>query len=144
VMRWWLGGLRLGSAAAASDLRIGRYYEAYVLYLAAVMLFSIVFFAAAGVLFGAGYLALHGYVDFTSHSAVSEGLVAGVGIVTYVIYILGTYTIYQVVVKMSLWQAAVESLVISDYAAFDHVRADAAASSAVGEGLADALGVGAI
>ncbi|MBO0753971.1 MAG: DUF898 family protein, partial [Bradyrhizobiaceae bacterium] len=40
VMRWWLGGLRLGSAAAASDLRIGRYYEAYVLYLAAVMLFS--------------------------------------------------------------------------------------------------------
>jgi uncharacterized membrane protein YjgN (DUF898 family) len=144
VMRWWLGGLRLGGAAVASDLRIGRYYEAYVVYLAAVMLFSIVFATAAGVVFGAGFLVLHDSINFSRPSAVSEGLAAGAGIVAYVIYILGTYTIYQVVVKMSLWRAAVESMVISDYAAFDHVRADAAASSALGEGLADALGGGAI
>jgi uncharacterized membrane protein YjgN (DUF898 family) len=144
VMRWWLGGLRLGGAAVASDLRVGRYYEAYVLYLAVVMLFSIAFVAAAGVVFGAGYAALHNYINFTRPSAVSEWLVTGAGIVAYVIYILGTYTIYQVVVKMRLWRAAVESMVISDYAAFDHVRADAAASSALGEGLADALGGGGI
>jgi uncharacterized membrane protein YjgN (DUF898 family) len=144
VMRWWLGGLRLGGAAVASDLRIGRYYQAYGLYLAVVMLFSIAFAAAAGLVFGAGHLALHNYINFTKPSAVSEGLAAGAAIVAYVVYILGTYTIYQVVVKMRLWRAAVESMVISDYAAFDHVRADAAASSAIGEGLADALGGGGI
>jgi hypothetical protein len=108
------------------------------------MLFSIAFAAAAGLVFGAGHLALHNYINFTKPSAVSEGLAAGAAIVAYVVYILGTYTIYQVVVKMRLWRAAVESMVISDYAAFDHVRADAAASSAIGEGLADALGGGGI
>jgi hypothetical protein len=66
------------------------------------------------------------------------------GIAAYVVFILGTYTIYQVVVKLSLWQAAVESIVISGYAALDHVRANEAVSSAVGEGLADALGSGGI
>jgi uncharacterized membrane protein YjgN (DUF898 family) len=109
VMRWWLGGLRLGGAAAASDLRIGRYY-----------------------------------IDFTRPSLLRDGVAAAAGIVAYVIYILGTYTIYQVVVKMRLWQAAVESMLISGYAAFDHVRAGEAASSAIGEGLADALGGGGI
>jgi uncharacterized membrane protein YjgN (DUF898 family) len=144
VMRWWLGGLRLGGAAVASDLRIGRYYKAYLLYLAAVMLFSIAFLAAGSPVFLVGYLALHDYIDFAGHSALSEGLMAGGAAAVYVIYFLGIYTIYQVVVKMSLWRAAVESMVVSDYAAFDHVRADAAASSALGEGLADALGGGAI
>jgi hypothetical protein len=65
-------------------------------------------------------------------------------VAVYVIYILGIYTIYQVVVKMRLWQVAVESMVVSGYAAFDHVRASEASSSAIGEGLADALGGGGI
>jgi uncharacterized membrane protein YjgN (DUF898 family) len=140
VMRWWLGGVRLGGAAVASDLSIGRYYEAYLMYLAYVMLFSIAFSAAVGLAGGFGYLGLHGYIDFTKPSPLVQGSLAAAGIAAYVVYILGTYTIYQVVVKMSLWQAAVESTVISGYAALDHVRANEAVSSAVGEGLADALG----
>jgi uncharacterized membrane protein YjgN (DUF898 family) len=144
VMRWWLGGLRLGGAAAASDLRIGRYYRAYLLYLVYVLLFSIAFSVAAGLLLGVGYMTLSGYIDFTRPSLLRDGVAAAAGIVAYVIYILGTYTIYQVVVKMRLWQAAVESMLISGYAAFDHVRAGEAASSAIGEGLADALGGGGI
>lgn len=142
VMRWWLGGLRLGGAAVASDLRIGRYYEAYLLYLAYLMLFSIVFFIIAGVVLGLGYAGLHGQIDFAKPSPLTQGLLAAGGIAAYVIYILATYTIYQVVVKLRLWQAAVESMVISGYAAFDRVRASDAASSALGEGLADALGSG--
>jgi uncharacterized membrane protein YjgN (DUF898 family) len=144
VMRWWLGGLRLGGAAAASDLRIGRYYGAYLLYLAYVMLFSIALSAAAILVGGLGYLGLHDHLDFAKPSPLIQGLLAAAGVAAYVIYIMGTYTIYQVVVKMNLWQAAVESLVISGYAAFDHVHANEAASSAVGEGLADALGAGGI
>ncbi len=144
VMRWWLGGLRLGGAAAASDLRIGGYYRVYLLYMVYVLLFSIAFAVAAGLLLGLGYMTLGGYIDLTRPSVLRDGIAAGAGIVAYVIYILGAYTIYQVVVKMRLWQAAVESMLISGYAAFDHVRAGEAASSALGEGLADALGGGAI
>src|SRR5215470_12892630 len=43
VMRWWLGGLRLGGAAVASDLRMRRYYFAYLRYLLYVVLFAIAF-----------------------------------------------------------------------------------------------------
>jgi uncharacterized membrane protein YjgN (DUF898 family) len=145
VMRWWLGGLRLGGAAAASDLRLGRYYGAWLRYLLHVMLFTIAFAVAGGVLFGVAYAAvLQGVIDLT-HAPVLNGLLAvAAPVAVYVVYILGIYTIYQVVVKMRLWQAAVESMVISGYAALDHVRAREAESSAVGEGLADALGGGGI
>jgi uncharacterized membrane protein YjgN (DUF898 family) len=138
VMRWWLGGLRLGGAAAASDLRIGRYYSAWLAYLMYVLPFSIVFAVVAIVL-----LVFMGG-DPARPSALHSGLMAATGIAVYVIYVLGIYTIYQVVVKMRLWQAAVESMLVSGYAAFDHVRASEADSSAVGEGLADALGGGGI
>jgi uncharacterized membrane protein YjgN (DUF898 family) len=144
VMRWWLGGLRLGGAAAASDLRISRYYKTYLIYLVYAVLFSIVFAAAGGLVTGFGYLGLHDRIDFARPSQLVQGLAAATVIAAYVVYFLGIYTIYQVVVKMSLWRAAVESTVISGYAALDHVRANDAESSAVGEGLADALGGGGI
>ena len=112
-------------------------------YLAWVMLFSLVFAAAVGLAGGFGYL-VRGHVDFNNPTPLVQGLLVTALIGAYVVYGLGTYTIYQVVLKMRLWQAAVESMVISGYAALDHVRADEAASSAVGEGLADALGSGGI
>ena len=144
VMRWWLGGLRLGGAAVASDLRMRRYYGAYLRYLLYGVLFSLAFAAVAGMVVGLGYMAFGGQIDFDNTSLLRDGLVAGSIIVAYVIYILGVSTIYQVVVKMRLWQVAVESVLISGIAALDHVQAGEATSSAVGEGLADALGTGAI
>jgi uncharacterized membrane protein YjgN (DUF898 family) len=144
VMRWWLGGLRLGGAAVASDLRMRRYYGAYLRYLLYVVLFSIAFSIVAAVIAGLGYVALRGQIDFTQASLLRDGLLAGSGVIAYVIFILGVSTIYQVTVKMRLWQVAVESVMISGIAALDHVQAGEATSSAVGEGLADALGTGAI
>ena len=143
-MRWWLSGLRLGGAAAESDLRMRHYYGAYLRYLAYLSLFSIVFSTIAGAAFGLGYAALRGQIDFDRSSLLRDGLAAGSAIVGYVIYILGCSTIYQVVVKMRLWQVAVESMLISGITALDHVQAGEARSSAVGEGLADALGAGGI
>jgi uncharacterized membrane protein YjgN (DUF898 family) len=144
VMRWWLGGLRLGGAAAASDLRMRQYYGAYLRYLLYVLLFSIAFAVVAGMVSGLGYVALRGQIEFDRSSLSRDGLAAGSAIIAYVIYILGCSTIYQVVIKMRLWQVAVESMLISGIAALDHVQAREAASSAVGEGLADALGAGSI
>ena len=44
--------------------------------------------------------------------------------------------------KLALWRLSVESPELEGFEALDHVTADGAASSAVGEGLADALDVG--
>jgi hypothetical protein len=144
LMKWWLGGLRLGGAVAASDLRMRRYYGAYLRYLLYVLVFSIAFFIAASVAGWLGYTALRGVIDFSRSSVVRDSVAAGSGIIAYVIYILGLSTIFQVVVKMRLWQVAVESIEISDLEALDHVQASEATSSALGEGLADALGTGGI
>jgi uncharacterized membrane protein YjgN (DUF898 family) len=144
TMRWWLGGLRLGGVTVASDLRMRRYYGAYLHYLLYMTLFSIAFFIIAAVIGGLGYVALRGEIDFAHASLLRDGLLAGSGLIAYVIYIAGVSTIYQVAVKMRLWQVAVESMLISGIAALDHVQAGEATSSAVGEGLADALGTGAI
>ena len=144
VMRWWLGGLRLGGAVVGSDLRMRRYYGAYLHFMLHVLLFSIAFAAVAGLVFGLGYVALRGHVDFDEASLLRDGLAAGSTIVAYVVYILGCSTIYQVVVKMRLWRVAVELALVSGLAALDHVQASEATSSAVGEGLADALGAGGI
>jgi uncharacterized membrane protein YjgN (DUF898 family) len=144
MMRWWLGGLQLGGATVASDLRIRRYYGAYLRYLLYVLLFSITFSIVAGIMLGFSYMALRGQIDFDRTSLPRDGVAAGSLVVAYVIYILGCSTIYQVVVKMRLWQVAAESMLISSLGALDHVQATEATSSAVGEGLADALGTGGI
>jgi uncharacterized membrane protein YjgN (DUF898 family) len=144
VMQWWLGGLRLGSAAVASDLRIRRYYGAYLRYLLYVVLFSIAFLTAAAAVLGVGYMVLRGYINFDRSSLPRDGLAAGSTIVAYVIYILGCSVIYQVAIKMRLWQVAIESMLISGITVLDHVQATQATSSAVGEGLADALGASGI
>jgi uncharacterized membrane protein YjgN (DUF898 family) len=144
VMRWWLGGVRFGGAVVASDLRIRRYYGAYLRYLLCVLLFSIAFSLVAGIMLSSGYMMLRGQINFDRTSLPRDGVAAGLLVVAYVIYILGCSTIYQVVVKMRLWQVAVESMLISSLAALDHVQATEATSSAVGEGLADALGAGGI
>jgi uncharacterized membrane protein YjgN (DUF898 family) len=137
VMRWWLGGLRFGGAAVASDLRIWRYYKSYLLFLLCVVLLALVFIAI--VVTGVFALRLN-HVDFVRAApALSVG-----GVVMYVVFALTGYAIYQVVVKMRLWRAAIESMAISGYAAFDNVHADPAVASAIGEGLADALGSGGI
>jgi hypothetical protein len=55
---------------------------------------------------------------------------------------LGFSAIYQATVKLSLWRCGVESIALTGTAALDHVKAGGTPSSAVGEGLADALNVG--
>jgi hypothetical protein len=67
---------------------------------------------------------------------------AVVGIVAYVVLMLGYSVINQVIVRLALWRFVVESLDISGLSALDRVTAEGQPSSAFGEGLADALNVG--
>ena len=62
----------------------------------------------------------------------------------YVVVMLGFSTIYQATVRLALWRHGVESVEIDRLDVLDRVKAIGEASSAVGEGLADALNVGGI
>ena len=50
VMRWWLGGLRLGDASTASDLLIRRYYGAYLRYAAYVIGLALIIAIVIGII----------------------------------------------------------------------------------------------
>ena len=65
-----------------------------------------------------------------------------VALICYVVTALGFSTIYRATVLLSLWQLGMESLQLSGLSALDKVKATGRPSSALGEGLADALNVG--
>jgi hypothetical protein len=66
------------------------------------------------------------------------------GVVFYVIIMLGYSTIYQATVKLTLWRHSIVSATVKNPAALNEAKAEGAPSSALGEGLADALNVGGI
>ena len=78
----------------------------------------------------------------TKQAEITEALSVLFGVVLYVVVMLGYSTIYQGTVKLTLWRGGVESVELGGAAALDEVKAEGAPSSAVGEGLADALNVG--
>jgi len=59
-----------------------------------------------------------------------------------VVAALGFSTIYRATVLLSLWQLGMESLNLSGLSSLEKVKATGQPSSAIGEGLADALSVG--
>jgi hypothetical protein len=76
----------------------------------------------------------------TGEVAEIAGVVAGAFV--YVVAMLGYSTIYQVIVRQRMWRLSFETAELSGLHALDNVKAAGAASSAFGEGLADALDVG--
>jgi uncharacterized membrane protein YjgN (DUF898 family) len=140
MLRWWISGLRFGEVTVTSRLRSGQVYRVYgrfVLYL--------VLFVALAVGTGVGCLYLARFLLRAAHDAnLAELAASTITVLLYVVVALGASTIYQVVVTAGLWRLGAQSAELSGAQALDNVRAAGAASSALGEGLADALGVGGI
>ena len=140
VLRWWIDGLRLGGLTIHSGLRTGSIYGAYLRFLgygllftiAVVVLGSIVAFVLTAILLDGGKKEL---ADIANAAA---------GIAFYVIAMLGFSAIYQATVKLGFWRSGVETMSFTGLDVLDRVHASGTASSAVGEGLADALNVGGI
>jgi uncharacterized membrane protein YjgN (DUF898 family) len=137
VLRWWASGLRFGEVALTSRLRTGNVYGAYARFIGLSMAYSLAVGTVMGMVFG-----LVGVTLASADPQMKEIGAAAVGIVSYVIFMLGSSAIYQVTVRLALWRLIVESLDIAGIAALDRVKAQGQASSAFGEGLADALNVG--
>jgi len=138
TLRWWSSGLRFGDVEVRSHLRMRHVYGAYARFVGYAILFSIAMAFIGTFLFGAmGVAASIGKVDTAGEIATTLALLVG-----YVIIALGFSTIYRATVLLSLWQLGMESLQLSGLAALEKVKAKGRPSSALGEGLADALNVG--
>ena len=142
MLRWWLNGLRFGDVTVSSNLRTGQVYGAYLRYLGWSMLITFGAFVGFAVIAGIVWAVSKG-----SHAVVDKdtgGVIAAVGVViAYVAVAFTLWIVYQVAVKLRLWRITVDSVEFHGFEAVERVRADTSQpSSAVGEGLVDALGAG--
>jgi uncharacterized membrane protein YjgN (DUF898 family) len=139
-LRWWISGLRFGEVAVTSRLRIGQVYRVYL----RLMLYLFLLSLLAGIMGGMTVFTVVGIVRLAHNAILTQVATGVISILLYVVVMLGSSTIYQVIVAAGLWRLGVETAQLTSEAALDGVRATGTASSALGEGLADALGVGGI
>jgi len=139
VLRWWISGLRLGGMTFTSRLRTGRIYGAYGRFIGISVLYVMGVGIAAGII-----AVLFTMVSKASGSTALEivGAVFSIGI--YVVAMLGYSVIYRATVQLTTWRHGMQSTELENLAVLDTVKAEGGPSSAVGEGLADALNVGGI
>ena len=140
VMRWWINGLRIGEVAISSQLRVGTIYYSYVRFVGWSLLLGLIAIIVA--IIGAVVMAVVGKSVAGQQSMEILGVVGAV--LFYVVIMLGYSTIYQATVKLTMWRHAVATVAIANLPALDNVVAEGVPSSALGEGLADALNVGGI
>jgi hypothetical protein len=138
ILRWWLSGLRFDGLTATSHLRTGQIYGAYLRFLWYAALFTL----AAVVIGTVAFLAVGALLQPLGSPELGELLGVAAAVAYYVVIMLGFSAIHQATVRLALWRYGVESIEVAGLATLDHVQAGGAPSSAVGEGLADALNVG--
>jgi uncharacterized membrane protein YjgN (DUF898 family) len=139
IMRWWLAGLRFGPVVVATTLKKRQVFGAYLRCFLYALLLLIVLSVVVGAVmapFGAGMA--------TSKEA--NQVMGGILVIClYLSFAVCLWVIYQVTIKLGIWRMAVDSVGLAGFDAIERVRADdTRPSSAVGEGLADALGAGGI
>jgi uncharacterized membrane protein YjgN (DUF898 family) len=144
VYRWWLSGLRFGDITVTSRLRIGQVYLIYLRYIGLVWLFMIGASIGIGVLASAIFALLTAVHIAGSQIPGRDVIGAGIGVLFYAAFALGISVMHQVLITFGLWRAAAQSAEISDAPILDTVEAKAGLSSALGEGLVDALGFGSV
>jgi uncharacterized membrane protein YjgN (DUF898 family) len=140
MMRWWLSGLRFGDVIVTSRLCTGAVYRVYLRFLLYLLLFGLV----AVVVGIVGVYAAGALTQASHDSNLAEIAASAITLALYVVAALGVSTIYQVAVTAAMWRLGAQSAELSGAQALDNVRATGGPSSALGEGLADALGVGGI
>jgi uncharacterized membrane protein YjgN (DUF898 family) len=138
VLRWWISGLRFGSVVVTSRLKSGEVYWIYLRFILYILLLMLVTMVV-----GATCLFIVSILVGPSHdSTAAELLATAITIGLYVVVALGASTVHQVVVTFAIWRLGLQSAALGGVEVLNSVRAAGLPSSALGEGLADALGVG--
>jgi uncharacterized membrane protein YjgN (DUF898 family) len=140
MWRWWISGLCFGDVSVNSRISIAQVYRIYLRFILYIVPFMLLVMIVGGVCVFAG----SAMIGSNHGSALVQLVSSAVTLGLYVVIALGASTIYQVVVTFAMWRLAVQSAELSGAAALAAVRASGVPSSALGEGLADALGVGGI
>jgi uncharacterized membrane protein YjgN (DUF898 family) len=138
VLRWWLSGLRFGAVAATSRLRARSLYSVYTRFLGQAMALALVI----GIVAAALLLVARPVSQAFGLGETTETMTTATALALYVVAALGYSTLYQVGVKLRLWRLGLESVELVGLNALNAVKAADQPSSALGEGLADALHVG--
>jgi uncharacterized membrane protein YjgN (DUF898 family) len=144
VYRWWLSGLRFGDITVTSRLRIGQVYLIYLRYIGIVWLFTIGASIGIGILASTIFALLKTFHIAGNQIPGRDVIGAGMGVLLYAAFALAVSVIHQVLISFGLWRAAAQSAEISNAPTLDAVEAKAGFSSALGEGLVDALGFGSV
>jgi uncharacterized membrane protein YjgN (DUF898 family) len=146
VMRWLIEGVRFGAVAVESGLRRGAVLACYAKWAAAVLGWGAAFAAVAGAAFalrtgGSGLENLRAGLAgaWTSHLLDFAGV-----LLFYLVFLLGVGVLKRYFLDRGLWAAVAASTTVVNLAAADRVKAAGEAAGSLGEGLADALDIGAI
>jgi uncharacterized membrane protein YjgN (DUF898 family) len=144
VMRWLIEGIRFGPVALESRLRRDTVFGCYLKWAAATTVFGAVF---GGIGMGAVALWAGGFDKaaraFASPSTTYITMLVGL-LLFYLVFLLGLGVLKRYFLDRGLWVAAANSTTVLNLAAADHVVVAGEAAGSLGEGLADALDVGAI
>lgn len=140
-LRWRLEGVRFGPVALRCTLRRRTVLGCYAALLAATLLIAI----AGTAVLGIAAVAMPDRFAGLAAGSTSGQLAAFMVIAVTYLAVLAAFGIAKrVFVDRGVWVAVVAATTVSGLAALDHVKAAGAAAGSLGEGLADALDVGAV
>ncbi|MDQ2079399.1 DUF898 family protein [Xanthobacteraceae bacterium Astr-EGSB] len=140
VLKWWLAGLRFGEVRVATSLRKRQLYGAYLRFvLLSVAITLLLAIAATIIVLAAG----GSFAAMADMGRVSAQIGIGLAVVGFYLGIaLTIWVVWQVAVKLAIWRMTVDSVTLENFSTIALVRSGGEAASAIGEGLADALGSG--
>jgi len=140
--RWWISGIRIGGVRFESNLRGGGFIDLYWKVIGWIFLFSLVFAAWAGTVYGiAQALTGEGGTAAQNLALASQLPVIVAMAVGYVAMGLAYGVVMRVYLMRDLWLRVAASTSIYNLAAAENVVARGDTVSALGEGFANSLDV---
>src|SRR4051794_16623736 len=140
AIRWLVEGVRFGAVSLESTLRLPTVLACYLTWIGATALYVTVFGSVA---WSAAMTWIGGWQEigenWTRHAIDGAGLFA-----FYLVFLLGLGVLKRFFVDRGLWVAVAFTTTVVNLAAADPVTAAGEPAGSLGEGLADALDVGAI
>ncbi|MFD2183900.1 DUF898 family protein [Rhodoplanes azumiensis] len=140
-LRWRIEGTRFGPVALHSRLKRRTVLGCYAAALGVSMLVG----SAGSILFGTATVLMKNPFEHIETAGLTGQIGAfAVIAVIYLLMLFGFGVVKRVFVDRGVWAAVAATTTVVGVEALDHVQAAGEAASSLGEGLADALDVGAI
>jgi uncharacterized membrane protein YjgN (DUF898 family) len=138
--RWHIDGLRFGNVVVTSNLRAGPVYGLFFKVLFSSIGFMLAFLLILGIFGGVTALFFEGSMEaLETESSVAQFSVALLGVIGYLVFLLGFGVIARYFFGRGLWAAVITTTSVSNLSALDAAVAAGQPSGVLGEGLADAL-----